>query len=112
MREQRAGDTWGGYGEVLQYVPTPRQARLERGILEALRTSGTRSELRDLVIEFTDYLRVRGITADRAISSLRALGARATPQMIPDDVAAVGDSAADRIGMMIRWCTARYFRAD
>jgi hypothetical protein len=28
------------------------------------------------------------------------------------DAPAVGDSADDRTAMIVRWCTARYYRAD
>lgn len=112
MRELRMMEMVGGSVAAVPYTPTARQERLERAILDSLRASGTRSELRDLVIEFADYLRVRGVGAEQAIGAVRAIGVRATPFMNPDDVAAVGDSASDRITMMVRWCSARYYRAD
>lgn len=113
MREQTVGEMLGGYTEMVPHTRSPRQERMERAILEALRSRGTRSELRGRVIEFTDYLRLRGVPADGAVSSVRALGMRATPFMNADDLlVAVGDSATDRMAMMVRWCSARYHRAD
>ena len=91
---------------------TPRQDRLERAIYDVLRASGTRSELRDLVVQFSDLQRIQGASAERAMSALRTLAHRATPQMNTRGTLAVGDSPEDRITMMLRWCLARYGRAD
>jgi hypothetical protein len=91
---------------------TPRQDRLEREILGVLRASGTRSELRDLVVQFSDLLRMQGASAERAMSALRTLGHGATPMMNARGTPAVGDSPEDRITMMLRWCLAHYERAD
>ena len=91
---------------------TPRQDRLEQAIVQVLRAGGTRSILRDHVLQLGDHLRMQGVSVDRATSLVRALGNRATPFMALDPNPAVGDSPADRIAMMVRWCTARYSRAD
>ena len=91
---------------------TPRQDRLEEAIVQVLRAGGTRSTLRDHVVQLGDHLRMQGVSVDRATSLVRALGHRATPFMVMDPNPAVGDSPADRIEMMVRWCTARYTRAD
>ena len=90
---------------------TPRKDRLEAAILGVLRAGGTRSELRELVSEFADYLQMCGVAVDDATSTLRALGTRATPFMNQHGQTAVGDSATDRITMMVRWCADQY-RAD
>ena len=90
---------------------TPRQDRLQAAIVEVLRTSGTRSELRELVGLFADHMQMQEIPLDRATGVLEKLGARATPFMNRFGSPAVGDSPADRIAMMVRWCAERY-RAD
>ena len=112
MRQETVVGTIGGYAELVPHTGSARQTRIERAIFEALRAGVTRSELRELVIEFSDYQRVRGVPADATIGTINAIGVRATPFMNPDEVAAVGDSARDRIAMMVRWCSARYYRAD
>ena len=91
---------------------TPRQDRLEQAIMQVLRAGGTRSSLRDHVLQLGDHLRMQGVSVDRATSLMRALGHRATPFMVMDPNPAVGDSPADRIAKMVRWCAARYTRAD
>jgi hypothetical protein len=101
-----------GYGEPARQALTPRQDRLEGRIVTVLATHGTRSELRELVHEFADFLRMQGATAERAVSLLRTLGARAMPAMESGYEWAVGDSADDRMAMMVRWCTARFSRDD
>ena len=55
---------------------------------------------------------MQGATAERAVSLLRMLGARAMPAMETGYEWAVGDSADDRMAMMVRWCTARFSRDD
>ena len=112
MTELTTHEAFGRYMDPVLYASSPRQDRLERAIFDLLRTNSTRSELRALVAQLADYLRVRGVAADKALSAIRALGLRAAPYMNADDVAAVGDSAGDRIIMMMRWCSARYLRSD
>lgn len=88
---------------------TPRQDRLEAAIDRVLRKGGTRSELRDLVYQFADMTRIQGIPPERAISRMKAIAQRSAAGF---DSSTVGDSAADRMGMIVRWCTQRYYRAD
>jgi hypothetical protein len=107
MREMGNGST-----ETASRPLTPRQDRLESSIVAVLSTHGTRSELRELVHELADFLRMQGATLERAVYVVRALGARATPAMSSFAERVVGDSADDRMTMMIRWCTARFNRDD
>ena len=106
MTELHGNTEWAGT------TLTPRQDRLEDAILQVLRTGGTRSVLRDHVLLLGDHLRMQGLSVERATSLVRGLGQRATPLMNMDGLPAVGDSPADRIAMMVRWCAARYSRAD
>jgi hypothetical protein len=89
---------------------TSRQDRIEAAIDRVLRAGGTRTELRELVYQYADLARVQGIPPERAISAIQAIAQRSA--MATDASAAVGDSAADRIAMIVRWCTTRYYRAD
>ena len=89
-------------------VLTPRQDRLKAAIFEVLRAGGTRSELRELVEQFSDYLQMQDVPLEHALSVLRELGSSATPFMNVHGTPAVGDSAVDRTAMMIRWCADRY----
>ena len=91
---------------------TPRQDRLEHAIVEVLRAGGTRSALRDHVVQLGDHLRMQGVSLDGATRLVHALGHRATSLMSLDPNPAVGDSPADRMAMMLRWCAARYSHAD
>ncbi len=91
---------------------TPRRERLEQAILNVLRAAGTRSELREHVIELSDYLRTQGLDVQQSLEVLRQIGQRATPFMAAGNHVAVGDAPADRIAMMARWMSARYHRAD
>lgn len=91
---------------------TPRQDRLEHAIVEVLRAGGTRSALRDQVVQLGDHLRMQGVSLAGATRLVHALGHRATSLMSLDPNPAVGDSPADRMAMMLRWCAARYSRAD
>lgn len=87
--------------------------RIESAIERALRSGGTRSELRALVDRFADLARVVGISPSEALARLDAVSARAdSATSLPSRAAAVGDSVADRRAMMKRWCSARYQRAD
>lgn len=91
---------------------TPRQHRLEDTILSVLMANGTRSELRELVTELADYFHRQRVPRTRAESVMCEIGARAAPFMRAGNRVAVGESAADRIAMMVRWCRARYSRVD
>ena len=90
----------------------PRQDRLEAAIERVLRAGGTRSELRELVEQFADLARLQGMPSDRAISTLKAIASRALTNAPVPIAPAVGDSPSDRIEMIVRWCDARYNRAD
>jgi hypothetical protein len=90
---------------------TPRQDRIEATIERVLRAGGTRSELRDAVYQFADHARMQQIPPDRAIAMVKAVAMRAQPPSTAD-TAAVGDSMADRLAMIVRWCAARYYRVD
>ena len=90
---------------------TPRQDRIESTIERVLRAGGTRSELRDAVAQFADHVRMQQVPLERALTQLKAVAMRALSgrEETPD---AVGESIAARLGMMVRWCTARYYRVD
>lgn len=90
---------------------TPRQDRIESTIERVLRAGGTRSELREAVYQFADHARMQQVPPERAIMRLKAVAMRALPgrERVPD---AVGESMADRLVMIVRWCTARYYRVD
>ena len=90
-------------------VLTPRQDRLEAAIVRVLRSNGTRSELRELVQQYADVARAQSIPPERVIATVKALAQRAS---LASEGTPAGDSAAERVAMMIRWCTARYYRAD
>ena len=91
---------------------TPRQDRIEASIERVLRAGGTRSELRELVYGFADLARLRGVPSELAIDRITAVALRAARTMAEPVPAAVGDSAADRMAMIVRWCSARHGRAD
>jgi hypothetical protein len=91
---------------------TPRQDRIERAIIDALRLGATRSELREKVRDLAQLLRMQGHAPERAAALVSALGQRATPLMPAYDSAAAGDAPADRINMMLRWCAAEFSRSD
>jgi hypothetical protein len=90
---------------------TPRQDRIEASIVRLLREGGTRSALRDSVHAFADLLWRQGVALEGAIDRITAVASRATPAITARAPQSVGDSAADRISMVVRWCAARY-RAD
>lgn len=90
---------------------TPRQDRIEASIERVLRAGGTRSELRDLVEQFADLARLQQVPPERAISMVKAVAMRASPSTTGMS-SVVGDSLADRLTMIVRWCTARYYRVD
>lgn len=91
---------------------TPRQDRIERAIMDALRSGATRSELREKVMELAQLLRMQGHAGEKASALISDLGQRAAPLMPTYDSAAVGDAPADRINMMLRWCAAEFSRSD
>jgi hypothetical protein len=93
---------------------TPRQDRIEASIVRVLRAGGTRSELREAVYEFADFARMQQIPPERAVSMVKtvAMRAAASAATAATGTLAVGDSLADRMAMIVRWCTARYYRVD
>jgi hypothetical protein len=91
---------------------TPRQDRIEASIVRLLGEGGTRSALRDSVHAFADLLRQQGIAPEGAIARIESVASRAIPAIAAPAPHSVGDSADDRMSMIVRWCTARYFRAD
>jgi hypothetical protein len=90
---------------------TPRQDRIEAAIERVLRAGGTRSELRDAVYEYADHARLQQIPPERVITMVKAVAMRASTGAIATSEA-VGESLADRLTMIVRWCTARYYRVD
>ena len=103
--------TQDSFGQAAQEL-TPRQDRIERAIMDALRSGATRSELREQVRDLAQLLRMQGHAPDRASALLSALGQRAAPLMPTYDNAAAGDAPADRINMMLRWSAAEFSRSD
>ena len=89
---------------------TPRQDRLEAQMVAVLRRGGTRSSLRAVVDEYADYARLQGISPEAALSVVRSVAQRAGADMDIPEETAVGDSAADRVAMMVRWFKSRYHR--
>ena len=90
---------------------TPRQDRIEATIERVLRAGGTRSELREAVNQFADHARMQAIPPERAISMLKAIAMRAATSTAASS-SVVGDSLEDRVALIVRWCTARYYRVD
>ncbi len=91
---------------------TPRQDRIEAQMVAVLRRGGTRSSLRVVVDELADYARLQGISPEGALTIVRSVAQQAGPEMDARGDSAVGDSAADRVAMMVRWFKSRYHRAD
>jgi hypothetical protein len=90
---------------------TPRQDRIEAAIERVLRKGGTRSELREAVQEFADHARLQQIPPERAISMVKAVAMRAASSAAARSSTA-GDSLEERLVLIVRWCTARYYRVD
>src|SRR5689334_10706111 len=90
---------------------TPRQDRIEAAIERVLREGGPRSELREAVHQFADHARMQQIPAERVITMIKAVAMRASPAMRHASTSA-GDSLDERLAMIVRWCTARYYRVD
>jgi hypothetical protein len=91
---------------------TPRQDRLEAQMVAVLRRGGTRSSLRVVVDEYADYARLQGIPPESALNVVRSVAQRARPDIDSRSEIPVGDSAADRVAMMVRWFKSRYHRED
>ncbi|NUO39005.1 MAG: hypothetical protein HOQ17_13290 [Gemmatimonadaceae bacterium] len=90
---------------------TPRQDRIEAAIERVLREGGPRSELREAVHEFADHARMQQIPVERVITMIKSVAMRASPAMRRAPTSA-GDSLDERLAMIVRWCTARYYRVD
>ena len=91
---------------------TPRQDRIEATIVRLLGEHASRSTLRDAIHAFADLQRGQQVAPERAIARLKAVVSRATPAIAGRAPHSVGESAEDRMSMVVRWCVARYFRAD
>jgi hypothetical protein len=90
---------------------TPRQDQLEASIERVLRAGGTRNQLRELVYQYADYGRIQQIPPERVIGMVKAVAMRAASSAAMASQAA-GESMAERLAMIVRWCTARYYRVD
>jgi hypothetical protein len=90
---------------------TPRQDRIEAAIERVLRAGGTRSELRELVEQFADHARLQQIPVERTIAMVKAVALRAASSAAGRS-STVGDSFDERLAMIVRWCTVRYYRVD
>ena len=90
---------------------TPRQDRIEASIERVLRAGGTRSELRELVQQFADHARIQQIPVERTIAMIKGVAMRARHSTIAWSSTA-GDSFEERLTLIVRWCTARYYRVD
>jgi hypothetical protein len=90
---------------------TPRQDRIEAAIERVLRAGGTRSELREVVQQFADHARMQQIPLERALTMVKAVAMRAASSA-PALPSSAGDSFDERLAMIVRWCTARYYRVD
>ena len=91
---------------------TPRQDRIEAAIMRQLREGAPRSVLRESVHAFADLQRQQGIAPERAVARVKAVASQGTAAIAARAPTSVGDSAADRMSMVVRWWAARYFRAD
>jgi hypothetical protein len=91
---------------------TPRQDRIEATIVRLLHERASRSALRDAIEAFADHHRHQGIRPEQAIARLEVLASRAMSSVAACEPRGVGDSATDRMSMVVRWCAARYGRAD
>jgi hypothetical protein len=90
---------------------TPRQDRIEAAIERVLRAGGTRSELREVVQQFADHARLQQIPPERALTMVKAVAMRAASSAAAWSSTA-GDSLDERLALIVRWCTARYYRVD
>jgi hypothetical protein len=99
------------YLDVLTQL-TPRQDRLEGALVRALVAGAPRSALREIVRAYADLLSMQGVPPEQTIASLQAVARRARPRMRERDESIAGDSADDRMTLIVHWCTARLYRAD
>ena len=99
------------YLEILGQL-TPRQDRIEDALVRALASGATRSQLRDLVHQYTDLLCLQGIAPERTIAALKSLVRRVAPRMPAREHSLAGDSPEDRLTLIVGWCSARCYRAD
>ena len=90
---------------------TPRQDRLEGAIAAALRNRSTRSDLRSTVTQLVDLFRLQSVPPETGVMRIRTVAVRASVALAQSDMAA-GDSAAERVAMVVRWATERYDRGD
>jgi hypothetical protein len=90
---------------------TPRQDRLEGALIRALVSGAPRSELREIVREYADLLSMQGVSTERTIASLQSVARRARPRMRERDESIAGDSADDRMALIVRWCASWLDRA-
>ncbi|NUP70236.1 MAG: hypothetical protein HOQ16_03380 [Gemmatimonadaceae bacterium] len=51
------------------------------------------------------------IPVERVITMIKSVAMRASPAMRRAPTSA-GDSLDERLAMIVRWCTARYYRVD
>ena len=91
-------------------VLTPRQDRLEATIVRALRTGGTRSELREAVYELVDLFRLQGIPAARGVALVMQTAARGARTDLPR--ADRPADAEDWLRLVASWSERRYTRSD
>lgn len=98
-------------GSATALLLTPRQDRLERAIVQALRSRATRSELRDAVYQLADLFRLQGIAPDDGVSRIRAVAMRAATTMTETSSPA-GDAPAERVANIVEWARRRYTRSD
>src|SRR5215212_10702153 len=91
---------------------TPRQDRIEGALVQALVSRATRSELRELVHQYADLLRLQGSSPERTIASLRALVRRTAPRMPFREDSVACDSPEDRLNLIVHWCSARLNGAE
>ena len=90
---------------------TPRQDRIERAIVVALRTNAPRSRVREAVCDLVDYLRLLGHPAAHVREHVLALVRRnAWPDDVRDESA--GLSSAERVSLASSWIAERTARAD
>jgi hypothetical protein len=62
------------------------------------------------VREYADFLTMQGVSPEQTISHLQAVARRARPRMHERDESIAGDSADDRMALIVRWCTAWIYR--
>ena len=90
---------------------TPRQDRIERAIVVALRTNAPRSRVREAVCDLVDYLRLVGHSPAHIREHVLALVRRnAWPDDVSDATASL--SGAERVSLVSHWIAERTARAD